>query len=317
METKNNINMRPAPKKNDNGLIGGALGAAIGTAFGATFGVGGAYAYNHLNSDDDIPEVTLDPQMDDEVEVAQQPEPQHHHEVHHVHQTSDVYIVHPQPAPAPGPTPEPTPGPTPGPGPTPVDDEIQILSYERVTLDDGSQVDVATVAINGQPVQILDVDLDGWADGMIADANSDGNISEDEITSFEGTDVRINMGELAMAAGNENGGGDPGNGDDGGGEVVVISDDGGDGDGWGDGSGDGDDGGDGWDDGGGDDGGMLVSNEGDDGFTTDTVYPEDPPVDDDGMLTASNEGGDGVIPDYVNNGDVSDVVTDSDDMLLV
>lgn len=292
METKNNINMRPAPKKNDNGLIGGALGAAIGTAFGATFGVGGAYAYNHLNSDDDIPEVTLDPQMDDEVEVAQQPEPQHHHEVHHVHQTSDVYIVHPQPAPAPGPTPEPTPEPTPGPGPTPVDDEIQILSYERVTLDDGSQVDVATVAINGQPVQILDVDLDGWADGMIADANSDGNISEDEITSFEGTDVRINMGELAQAAGYTGEEIDPAGGA--GNEVVIYEDE------------------DGEDGEGGDDDMMITTDDG--GYGSESTETGGT---DDGMLTASNEGGDGVIPDYVNNGDVSDVVTDSDDMLLV
>ncbi len=276
METKNNINMRPAPKKNDNGLIGGALGAAIGTAFGATFGVGGAYAYNHLNSDDDIPEVTLEPQMDDEVEVAQHHEPQHHHEVHHVHQTSDVYIVQPGPTPTPQPTPTPTP--TPVPGPTPADDEIQILSYERVTLDDGSQVDVATVAINGQPVQILDVDLDGWADGMIADANNDGNISEDEITSFEGTDVRINMGELAQAAGYTGEEIDPAGGA--GNEVVIYEDE------------DGDDGG-------------YGSESTETGGT------------DDGMLTASNEGGDGVMPDYVNNGDVSDVVTDSDDMLLV
>jgi hypothetical protein len=183
-------------------------------------------------------------------------------------------------------------------------------------MDDGSQVDVATIEYNGQQAQIVDVDLDGWADGMIADTNSDGRISEDEITSFQGTDVQISMNDLAMAAGNENGGGDPGNGDDGGGEVVVISDDGGDGDGWGDGSGDGDDGGDGWDDGGGDDGGMLVSNEGDDGFTTDTVYPEDPPVDDDGLLAVNDTGDTGAMPDYVNNADVSDM-GGSDDMLLV
>ena len=282
METKNNINMRPAPKKNDNGLIGGALGAAIGTAFGATFGVGGAYAYNHLNSDDDIPEVTLEPQMDDEVEVAQHHEPQHHHEVHHVHQTSDVYIVQP------GPTPTPTP--TPAPGPTPADDEIQILSYERVTLDDGSQVDVATVAINGQPVQILDVDLDGWADGMIADANSDGNISEDEITSFEGTDVRINMGELAQAAGYTGEEIDPAGGA---GNEVVIYEDGEDGEG-------------------GDDDMMITTDDG--GYGSESTETGGT---DDGMLMTSNECGDVVIPDYVNNGDVSDVVTDSDDMLLV
>ena len=110
METKNNnMNMKPAPKKDDsNGLLGGALGAAIGTALGATFGVGGAYAYNRLaDNDDDIAEVNipLDQPADDEVAIAEHPH-HHHHDVHHVHETSDVYVVTP-PRPVPDPDPNP------------------------------------------------------------------------------------------------------------------------------------------------------------------------------------------------------------------
>ena len=163
MEAKN-MNMRPAPKKDDsNGLIGGALGAAIGTALGATFGVGGAYAYNKL-TEDHVEDLTIDYMSDEDVEVVEaEPEPHH---VHHVHHIDNVYIVNDNDVNNDDDedgdvilTPPEDP---------PMDDEeeqfepdiddpyisdvtdngesnIQIVSYERVTADDGSQMDVARI----------------------------------------------------------------------------------------------------------------------------------------------------------------------------
>ena len=298
METKPNMNPRPipTPKKNDNGLVGGALGAAIGTAFGAVFGVGSAYAYNRLtDNEEDIPEITIEPNTDEEVSIA--PEPQPTHTVHHHHHHTDVVVV-----------------------PTPVNnnnggggggevigggggggevtggggDDIRVLSYERITMDDGSQMDVATVSMNGQQAAIVDVDLDGWADGMMADYNSDGNISEDEIQSFQGTDVQISMGDLAAVAEQNNVSNDPGNGPS---SEVVVYEEGFEGDDTGESGESGE-------------GGDVIIGEGE----TDTdIYPEDDP----NLLMTSNEGTDGTLPDYCNTGDVSDVVGDSDDMLLV
>ena len=77
---------------------------------------------------------------------------------------------------------------------------MRVLSYQTVTTDDGSQMDVAEVVVNGQDALIVDVNRDGWADGLITDANADGNITEHEIISLEGTDIQIPIQELAQAA---------------------------------------------------------------------------------------------------------------------
>lgn len=220
MEAKN-MNMRPMPKKdNSNGLIGGALGAAIGTALGATFGVGGAYAYNHLTEDNNV-EPPIDPELmeaDEDVEVVEA-EPEHHH-VHHVHHLDNVYIVNDNDVN----NDEEGDGDvilTPPEDP-PMDDEeeqfepdiddpyisdvsdnddssIQIVSYERITTDDGSQMDVANIIYQGHHAAIIDVDLDGWADALQLDEDGNNVISEDEFHPLE-ADMRIEMAPLAEAA---------------------------------------------------------------------------------------------------------------------
>ena len=168
------------------------------------------------------------------------------------------------------------------------DARIRVISYERVTAEDGSQMDVARITIDGQEAAIVDVDLDGWADGMVADYNQDGNISEDEIVSFQGGD-RIEMAPLAQAVNYE---GDTGGFVDGGEPIDIIDVDGGD-----------------EFDGGDDDGEPIDNVEPD--WNDDDILPA---IDDEDLLTASNTD-DGAMPDYVNNGDVSDM--GSDDMLLV
>ena len=251
METKN-MNMRPTSKKNNsNGLIGGALGAAIGTAFGATFGVGGAYAYNRLANGQE-PEVDLNNVVTDEDVAVADP----NDNTVHIH--THVTVVDPEPTPEPEPEPEPDPEPDPYPEPAPEPDpdtEVEVISFQQITLDDGSQADMAVVSINGQEAALVDMNLDGWADAMMADIDGSGDISDNEIVPIT-SDEAIAMAPLAQAVNYDYNDTDPIN--EGCGEMVIDDD---------------------------------------------CCTPE---TDDDNLILTSNEGN-GDLPDYVNNGDISDM----------
>ena len=62
---------------------------------------------------------------------------------------------------------------------SPVEPEVEILSYETISNEDGSQMDFAVVSV--QQMGIIDVDQDGTADLIAVDANNSGQIDEDEI----------------------------------------------------------------------------------------------------------------------------------------
>ena len=99
----------------------------------------------------------------------------------------------PQPATEPNPTPEPTPASEPRPEP-----EIEVVSYETVTNEDGSQMDVAVVNAQGQAVMIADVDQNGLADIMASDLNYNGQLDNGEIVDV--SDQNIAMQPLQDAA---------------------------------------------------------------------------------------------------------------------
>lgn len=88
--------------------------------------------------------------------------------------------------------------------PTSIDDEqhnedaITVVSYERVTCEDGSQMDVAGVIINGQETLVIDVDRDGIADVMVADMDNNGIITDNEVCNIE--EAGIEMEGLSIAA---------------------------------------------------------------------------------------------------------------------
>ena len=98
-----------------------------------------------------------------------------------------------EPATEPNPTPEPTPASEPRPEP-----EIEVVSYETVTNEDGSQMDVAVVNAQGQAVMIADVDQNGVADIMAADLNNNGQLDNGEIVDV--SDQNIAMQPLQDAA---------------------------------------------------------------------------------------------------------------------
>ena len=99
----------------------------------------------------------------------------------------------PEPATEPNPTPEPTPASEPRPEP-----EIEVVSYETVTNEDGSQIDVAVVNAQGQAVMIADVDQNGVADIMASDLNYNGQLDNGEIVDV--SDQNIAMQPLQDAA---------------------------------------------------------------------------------------------------------------------
>ena len=98
-----------------------------------------------------------------------------------------------EPATEPNPTPEPTPASEPRPEP-----EIEVVSYETVTNEDGSQMDVAVVNAQGQAVMIADVDQNGVADIMASDLNYNGQLENGEIVDV--SDQNIAMQPLQDAA---------------------------------------------------------------------------------------------------------------------
>ena len=63
---------------------------------------------------------------------------------------------------------------------------VSVLRYETITGDDGSQMDVAVVSVNGQQATIADVDMDGLADIIISDLNGNDSLENNEIIDVTG-----------------------------------------------------------------------------------------------------------------------------------
>ncbi len=115
-----------------------------------------------------------------------------------------------QSAPGPKPTPQPEPStpepektepqkPEPTPQPEKPADEVEVIGYDRVTNEDGSQMDVAVLNVNGNEVGVVDVTLNGEADAIICDANQNGVIEEGEMQIVQGEGIA--MQPFADAAG--------------------------------------------------------------------------------------------------------------------
>ena len=66
-----------------------------------------------------------------------------------------------------------------------------MVSYETVTNEDGSQMDVAVVNAQGQTVMIADVDQNGIADVMAADLNNNGQLDEGELVDVSGENIAM------------------------------------------------------------------------------------------------------------------------------
>ncbi len=183
-------------EKKENSQLKSNVISGISSTAGAVAGVvGGSMVTAEVNAAE-MPEVTAEEQ---EVEVVSA-EPSrtsgnqsHHEEQPAVEQPEPVNPEPQKPDPvAPEPslvTPEPIDG-----------DEIQVLSYDTITDNDGNEIDVAVVNANGQEIIIADVDQNGTADLMASDLNSNGQLEENEIVDVSEDNIAMQPLEEAANA---------------------------------------------------------------------------------------------------------------------
>lgn len=76
--------------------------------------------------------------------------------------------------------------------------DVEMVGYERATNDDGSQIDIAVVKIDGQEVGFIDADMDGRADFIASDLNGNGQMDEGEVAYI--ADQNIGMQQFQDAA---------------------------------------------------------------------------------------------------------------------
>ena len=69
--------------------------------------------------------------------------------------------------------------------------DVEVVSYETVTNEDGSQMDVAVVSQGDQQVMLVDMDQNGYADYAAADANGNGQLESNEIVDVSGQNIEM------------------------------------------------------------------------------------------------------------------------------
>ena len=184
-------------KKNVVTGVSGVAGAAAGVVIGAAV----------------TPEQAEAAEV--EVEAVETPEEatSSHSSTAHVSHASHAVTPEPEPEPTPEPTPEPKPAPTPEPEPTPTPEpeptptpgpvdptsEIEVLGYERVNNQDGTQSDIATVRVQDNIIGVVDADIDGKADVIVCDVNNSGTLEQDEVQNVQSENIA--MQPLQQAAG--------------------------------------------------------------------------------------------------------------------
>lgn len=199
-------------KKNEN--VKANMAAAASSTLGAAVGVvGGTLLSEEIHAAQvEDPVLPEDPQATDDVPIVDVEAPTHstasqptvaattsHVTPVNVEPIAPEPIPEPDPIPAPGPDPdpEPTPGPNVMPAST-LSPDVQVLDYQTITGADGQQMDAALVNISGNHALIVDADRDGVADALVADANNNGQIDNDEVVDI--SMHQLSMSELQAAA---------------------------------------------------------------------------------------------------------------------
>ncbi len=62
---------------------------------------------------------------------------------------------------------------------------VEVVGYDRVTMDDSTQADIAVLNVNGHQLGVVDSNLDGMADYVCCDLNQNGVIEPGEIESVQ------------------------------------------------------------------------------------------------------------------------------------
>lgn len=201
-------------KKNEN--VKANMAAAASSTLGAAVGVvGGTLLSEEIHAAQvEDPVLPEDPQATDDVPIVDVEAPTHStaSQPTVAATTSHVSPVNvepiapepiPEPDPIPAPVPDPDPEPTPGTDPnvmpaSTLSPDVQVLDYQTITGADGQQMDAALVNISGNQALIVDADRDGVADALVADANNNGQIDNDEVVDI--SIHQLSMSELQAAA---------------------------------------------------------------------------------------------------------------------
>ena len=61
------------------------------------------------------------------------------------------------------------------------DDDVRVVGYGEVTLDNGRNVTVQEIDVNGQRVAVIDLDQDGEADIAMSDLNNNREMDDGEV----------------------------------------------------------------------------------------------------------------------------------------
>lgn len=202
-------------KKNEN--VKANMAAAASSTLGAAVGVvGGTLLSEEIHAAQvEDPVLPEDPQATDDVPIVDVEAPTHstasqptvaattsHVTPVNVEPIAPEPIPEPDPIPAPGPDPDPEP--TPGPNvmsASTLSPDVQVLDYQTITGANGQQMDAALVNISGNQALIVDADRDGVADALVADANNNGQIDNDEVVDI--SMHQLSMSELQAAANHE------------------------------------------------------------------------------------------------------------------
>ena len=199
-------------KKNEN--VKANMAAAASSTLGAAVGVvGGTLLSEEIHAAQvEDPVLPEDPQATDDVPIVDIEAPTHSTASQPTVAATTSHVtpvnvepIAPDPIPAPGtdplPIPDPDPEPTPGPNVMPastLSPDVQVLDYQTITGADGQQMDAALVNISGNQALIVDADRDGVADALVADANNNGQIDNDEVVDI--SMHQLSMSELQAAA---------------------------------------------------------------------------------------------------------------------
>lgn len=78
------------------------------------------------------------------------------------------------------------------------DVEVEVLGVQHIQTEEGQEIAVGGVSVEGHEIYVIDADLDGIGDAAITDLNGDGNISENEIQDISGQNVPMSNFEIPM-----------------------------------------------------------------------------------------------------------------------
>lgn len=158
---KKNSNLKSNVATGASSTVGAAMGVAAGTAF------------------------TQPAHATEVEEPATAPQPHNSHP-----QPAKPEPVKPEPTPQTEPV-KPVSNPVTSEPVKPEEPDVQVISYETVTNEDGSQMDVAVVAVEGDPVIIGDLNQDGIADVMAHDGNHNGQLEPNEVQDISGQQLAM------------------------------------------------------------------------------------------------------------------------------